>query len=180
MIRFTDYKELSVEQKERAAHVLSESLPRGWPTQQDAAQELAQRDVPENILLVALEHGEVVGLGGMLPHYDGRVFELHPIAVRADKRKRGIGRAILRELESRAKERGGLSVVLGADDDGETGETSLADKDLFQDLPDLMRDFDPGTHQTAFYKKLGYSLIGVAPNANGPGRPDIWMGKSLI
>jgi aminoglycoside 6'-N-acetyltransferase I len=68
---------------------------------------------------------------------------------------------------------------LGADDERDYGETSLANVDLFDDLPGKISDFNPGTHQTAFYLKLGYKIIGVMPDANGIGKPDIFLGKRL-
>jgi hypothetical protein len=35
-------------------------------------------------------------------------------------------------------------------------------------------------HPYEFYQKLGYQIVGVIPDANGPGKPDILMAKSLI
>ena len=34
-------------------------------------------------------------------------------------------------------------------------------------------------HALEFYRKLGYTLIGVVPDANGYGNPDILMAKRL-
>jgi aminoglycoside 6'-N-acetyltransferase I len=35
-------------------------------------------------------------------------------------------------------------------------------------------------HPYEFYQKLGYVIVGVIPDANGPGKPDILMAKSLV
>ncbi len=35
-------------------------------------------------------------------------------------------------------------------------------------------------HPYEFYQKVGYQIVGVIPNANGLGKPDIIMAKSLI
>lgn len=163
-----------------AAEMLNESLPCGYPTLEDAKAELRERLKPENTLLAAVEDGTVVGWGGILaPVYGGNVFELHPLVVRGDKRNRGIGRRIVRALEEVARSQGGLTIYLGADDEIGEGETSLAQVDLYQDFPEKLKNFTPGTHQAGFYLKIGYSLIGVMPDANGIGKPDLYFGKRL-
>ena len=111
--------------------------------------------------------------------YRGRVFELHPLVVRGDKQRMGIGGALIEAISAAAKERGGLTLRLGADDERPVGETSFANVDLYDDLPTRIREFDPGTHQSAFYMKHGFKVVGVMPDANGRGRPDIFMAKSL-
>ena len=35
------------------------------------------------------------------------------------------------------------------------------------------------SHPFLFYRKLGYVVTGVMPDANGRGRPDIYMSKAL-
>jgi len=171
--------QLSETQIIQAAQILTDSIPIGWPTLQHALDEIYTLMIPENTLLAAVEDDVVVGLGGILPAYNGNVFELHPLAVRSDKRRQGIGRAIVTALEEEAKKRGGLTIYCGADDERDGGETSFANADLFDDLPEKIKNFSPGTHQSGFYMKLGYKIIGVMPAANGKGKPDIFLGKRL-
>ncbi len=172
--------ELNEEQIIQAAQILTDSLPNGWPTLEDARDEIKERLIPENRLMVALEENTVIGWGGILaPIYDGNVFELHPLAVRSDQRKKGVGRAIVISLEEEARKQGGLTIYLGADDEKEDGETSFANANLYEDFYDKIKNFHPGTHQSGFYLKLGYQIIGVMPDANGIGKPDIYFGKRL-
>ena len=42
-----------------------------------------------------------------------------------------------------------------------------------------MERFDSGSHATGFYRRMGYTVIGVIPDANGKGKPDILMAKRL-
>lgn len=179
-MKITNMVELNQAQILEAAQILTDSIPTGWPTLQDALDEIKERLIPENTLLAAIENGVVLGWGGILaPVYSGNVFELHPLAVRGDKRKQGIGRAIVLSLEGEARRQGGLTIQLGADDEKEVGETSFANVDLYDDLPGKIVNFTPGTHQSGFYMKLGYKIIGVMPDANGIGKPDIFFGKRL-
>ncbi|WP_218839917.1 GNAT family N-acetyltransferase [Salinicoccus kekensis] len=167
-------------QLNQAAEILTNTLNIGYPTFKDAMEEIEELLVPENTLLAAVAGDEVIGWGGILaPGYDGNVFGLHPLAVREDRQGKGIGRTIVEALEEEAKRQGGLTIWLGADDESEEGETSLADADLYDDLPSKLAEFNPGTHQAGFYLKMGYKIIGVLPDANGRGRPDIFFGKRL-
>lgn len=172
--------ELNQAQITEAAQILTDSIPIGWATLEEALDEIKERLIPENTLLAAIEDSVVIGWGGILaPVYDGNVFELHPLAVRADKRKQGVGKALILALEDEARKQGGLTIHLGADDEKENGETSLANVDLYDDLPEKIRNFQAGTHQAGFYLKMGYKIIGVMPDANGIGKPDIYFGKRL-
>lgn len=107
----------------QAAQILTDSLPNGWPTLQDALDEIEKLMVPGNTLLAAMEDDIVIGWGGILaPTYEGNVFELHPLTVRSDKRNHGVGWAIVAALEDEVRRHGGLTIHLGADDqNGETG-----------------------------------------------------------
>lgn len=178
-MKIVNFKNLSKRHLQQAAVILTESLPVGWPTLREASAEITALMQPAgNTLLAALEDEAVLGWGGvMAPAYDGNVAEIHPLAVQKNLRGRGIGSAIVTALEAAARTAGALTIWLGADDDGD--ETTFSGTDLYEGLSEKLRDFRPGTHQTAFYMKLGYKIIGVMPDANGMGRPDIYMAKRL-
>ena len=180
-MEMVDMKSLSAEQLRQAAQILTDELPLGWATIDEATQEINERlfGQDDNTFIAAVENGVVLGFVGILPQYDGNVFELHPLAVRGDRQGQGIGAALVRAIEQAAKDRGGLTLWLGADDEETPGETSLANTDLYSDLPACIANFQPGKHQSAFYIKQGFSIVGAMPDANGPGKPDIFLAKSL-
>jgi aminoglycoside 6'-N-acetyltransferase I len=73
---------------------------------------------------------------------------------------------------------GAMTVIVGADD--EAGETSLSGINLYPDpVQHLQKIRNPGRHPIGFYERLGYVVVGVIPDANGLGKPDIWMSKRL-
>jgi aminoglycoside 6'-N-acetyltransferase I len=52
--------------------------------------------------------------------------------------------------------------------------------DLYPDPLSAARDLqDFGGHPFAFYRRLGYAVVGVLPDANGYGKPDILMAKRV-
>jgi len=69
-------------------------------------------------------------------------------------------------------------IYLGSDD--ETGTTSLYGADLYEDTFGKLASIqNTGGHPFPFYEKLGYKIVGVFPDANGIGKPDIWMAKRI-
>ena len=172
---------LNKKQLKDAAIMLSNNLPNGWPTPKDALDEINHLlKSKNNHLIAALDQDMVLGWAGMLePIYDGNVVELHPLVVKSNVRGQGIGKALVLNLENEAKNRGCLTIYLGSDDESASGETSLAHVDLYDDLPNHIKNFKSGTHPSGFYLKMGYKIIGVMPDANGIGKPDIIFGKRL-
>ena len=160
--------------------MLTDELPDGWPTLTDAMEEINElrNGDPDSLLLAAVEKDEVIGWAGLLPGY-GKMFELHPLVVRGDRQRQGIGTILLREIMRAAKEKGGLTLLVGTSDEEPGGGTSLANVDLYEDLPGHLAAFEPGTHQTAFYMKHGFKVVGVVPDAYGYGKPDIQMAIRL-
>ncbi len=169
---------------EEAARLLCESFkehwPEAWPDLDAAEQEVRESLMHDRISRVALnESGTVLGWIGGIRQYDGNVWELHPLAVRPDARGRGIGRALVGDLETQARARGGLTLWLGTDD--EDGMTTLSGVNLYPDILSRIANIENlKRHPYEFYQKLGFLIVSVMPDANGPGKPDIYMAKSLI
>ena len=165
---------------EQAAALLFDefSQPNGWPTLALAREEVATV-LGEGFALGFVDRDVLLGWVGGLPEYAGRVWELHPMVVRREHRRKGLGRMLVDAFETECRRQGALTVTLGTDDD--SGMTSLAGVDLYDDLTKHLRELrDLGrSHPFLFYRKLGYTVTGVMPDANGPGRPDIFMSKSL-
>lgn len=168
---------------EQAARLLVEGFrehwPDAWPDIAAAREEVAEALADGGrIARIAVAGGTVLGWVGGMPMYDGRVWELHPLVVHVDHRGRGIGRALVADLEARVRERGGLTVYLGTDD--EAGMTSLAGVDLYPAVWDHLRGIQNlRRHPFTFYQKMGYTIVGVVPDANGFGKPDIMMAKRV-
>lgn len=150
-----------------------------WPTLGEALEEVREMLVEDRICRVALnEAGEAVGWIGGIEEYDGMVWELHPMVVRQDLQKQGIGRLLVQDLEAEVAKRGALTLQLGTDD--QDSMTTLADTDLYDDLPSKIANIrNLKGHPYEFYQKLGFKIVGVVPDANGIGKPDILMGKRV-
>ncbi|MCL2564568.1 MAG: GNAT family N-acetyltransferase [Defluviitaleaceae bacterium] len=179
-MKIVNINTLNESQLNQAAQMLVDAFPHSWETLDKGLFEINGRwSEPDTLFLAAIIDGEVAGWCGILPQYSGNVFELHPLVVRADVRGQGIGRLLVEAISKAAKDKGGKTLWLGADDEREGGETSFANTDLYDDLPRRIKEFDHGTHQAAFYMKLGFKIVGVLPDANGIGKPDIFLAKSL-
>lgn len=162
----------------QVANLLVESFDHAWSDLASASEEVEQSMNQGCVSRVAIdEQGSAIGwIAGYLKY--GRVWELHPLVVRSDWRKRGLGRALVEDFEQRVRLRGGLTITLGTDD--EDAATSLTGRDLYQDIPSHIANFRIYTsHPSGFYLKLGYTITGVVPDANGIGKPDILMSKRV-
>jgi aminoglycoside 6'-N-acetyltransferase I len=150
-----------------------------WSTFDAASQEVWESFGSDRLSLIAVDdNDEVIGWVGGIEQYDGHVWELHPIAVRSDRQREGIGRALVEALEQRVKERGGITLWVGSDD--EAGLTSLSGVDLYPDvLANLGYLRNVRDHPFEFYQKMGFVVVGVMPDANGFGKPDIFMAKRI-
>src|SRR5688500_7485669 len=148
----------------------AEHWPGSWPDLQSARDEVWQWLAPEHICRVAVdEHGSVLGWVAANSQYDGNVWELHPLVVRAGRRGEGIGRALVVDLEARVRERGGITILLGTDD--EDDQTSLSGVDLYPNLLDQIASIrNLRGHPFEFYQKAGFTTVGVIPDANGFGK----------
>lgn len=156
-----------------------EHWPDAWPSFEEGLEEIHEMLEHDRICRAAVdENGNLTGIIGGIPGYDGNVWELHPLAVQPSRQGRGIGQALVRDFEEQVRLRGGLTITLGTDD--EDGMTSLSNVDLYENLWDKIRDVrNIKGHPFEFYQKMGYVITGVVPDANGKGKPDILMAKRV-
>ncbi|GAB4438537.1 MAG: aminoglycoside N-acetyltransferase AAC(6')-Ii [Anaerolineae bacterium] len=154
--------------------------PDAWPTIEIALVEVRQSFGPGRISRIAVDDSAtVLGWVGGISQYDGHVWELHPLVVHGAHRRQGIGRALVADLEAQVRMQGGQTLWLGTDD--EAGMTSLGGINLYPDvLGHLQAIRNLRGHPYEFYQKLGFAIVGVLPDANGPGKPDIYMAKSVV
>lgn len=150
-----------------------------WSNLDSALQEVQASFEIDRISRVAIDgNGVVLGWIGGIRQYDGKVWELHPLVVRSEYRRKGIGRSLVADLEARVRERGGITLWVGTDD--EDNMTTLAGVDLYPNVFEhIAKIKNLRSHPYEFYQKLGFVIVGVMPDANGIGKPDIFMAKSI-
>jgi aminoglycoside 6'-N-acetyltransferase I len=151
-----------------------------WQDLDSTREEVIASLAPEKISRVAIDgSGNVLGWVGAMPMYRGRVWELHQLVVAKSHRRQGIGRALVEDLERIVRSRGAVTLWLGSDD--ENDETSLSRVDLYENVAGAIRTFAKirGEHPCEFYLRLGFRITGVMPDANGPGKPDIFFAKRI-
>ena len=158
-----------------AAEVLCDALNY---SKSDAEGEIRRMIKGPRIALAAITDDSVVGIIGAIPQYGVTGWELHPLAVLKEYQRRGVGTALVEAIEQEVAERGGITLYLGSDD--ETGATSLYGEDLYDDTFGKLANIQNiGSHPFPFYEKLGYKIVGVFPDVNGVGKPDIWLAKRI-
>ena len=136
---------------DEGAELLVACFEHAWDTKEEALEDMEKFVQEDRIALVAVE-----------PSYQSK----------------GIGTKLVAALEEEVYKQGGIIIYLGTDD--EDGKTSLSEGDLFEDTYEKIKNIrNLDRHPYAFYEKQGYKIVGVFPDANGFGKPDIWMAKRI-
>lgn len=155
--------------------------PNAWPNFEAGLEELHEllADTEEKFVLIAVNpvSNQVIGwIGGL--QQNKQVWEIHPLVTAPALQGQGIGRALVGAFEEEVLSRGGSVAWLGSDD--EANMTSLSGVDVYpQPLVHLQQLRNINGHPFEFYQKLGYTVVGMMPDANGFGKPDIFMAKRL-
>lgn len=174
------FEHLTAAQRADCARILREAftyIP-AYDEDGDAEAEIETfLTVPERFAMAALDGETVLGFIGGIDTYS-HAAEMHPLAVDPAHHRKGVGAALTAALEARAAAMGKLTVYLGTDD--EFGGTSLFGADIFPQALAKLADIAPTNgHPFFFYRKLGYEAVGLVPDANGFGKPDLLMAKRV-
>ncbi len=113
-----------------------------------------------------------------IPLNHGRIWEIHPLVVSVAEQGQGYGRALVMEIERLAQQKGVLGLSVGTSD--ETGATTLYGVDLYQNpLAALSHIQSHQAHPYEFWIKIGFTVVGVMPDAEGRGKPGIHLVKRV-
>lgn len=166
--------------REQTAVLLNDAFPLedGYPTMEAAREEVGELLEDGKIVRIAFADNLVLGVIGGQQSYGGRSWELHPLVVRREFRGRGVGARLVEDLQEIIACRGGGTLYLGTDD--VLGQTNVANRDLFPGVLAKLADIEnTGGHPMGFYLRQGFEVVGIIPDANGLGKPDILMAKRI-
>jgi len=150
-----------------------------WPDlDKKEAAETVDKSILAGICIGIKVDNQLIGWAGLRPMYK-KTWELHPLAVLPQYQNKGYGRILIDEIVKTARQKGVIGIFAGSDD--ETGKTSLSEKEIteeniFEEIKNIRNN---KKHPYEFYKKCGFIITGILPNANGPGKPDIFLWKDI-
>lgn len=152
-----------------------------WPEEySNCAEKQMEKMLRDNrITLMAVENGHLIGFISAIPRYGKTGWELYPLVVREEHRYKGVGSILLCALEKECAARGGVTIYLGSDDTEK--RTTLSNTDMYKNTYAKLENVrSVGRHPYKFYQKKGYKIVGIIPDANGIGMPDIWLAKRIV
>lgn len=158
--------------------------PHPWPSQTEALAEVHEALGADRVALAAVGDDRLLGWVGASPTGYGRLtWELHPVAVDPRAQGAGVGAALVRELlEGLAAREVGTVLASCPDTDG---ATSIGGVNLFPGVLDHLRMLDDRRtlegrrHPRGFLQRFGFEVVGVVPDATGPGRHDILLAAQV-
>jgi len=173
----------STETKEQAIRLLLETFPKAnmWPDldEETAIETVNESIADENICIGIKINNELIGWGCLCPDYWDKTWELHPFAISTKFQGKGYGQMLMGKIEKLAQEKGAIGIILGSGDEGKL--TSLSEKEIneeniFEEIKNIKNNKN---HPYEFYKKCGFIIIGIVPDAYGSGKTDIIMWKKI-
>jgi aminoglycoside 6'-N-acetyltransferase I len=103
------------------------------------------------------------------------------LLVDPDHQRRGYGRLLVKDIERVAMDAGALTLAVSTSDTTES--TTLNGIDLYGDPIGALSRIDVvderAGHAFQFWCKVGYTVVGVLPDAEGLGMPSICLAKRI-
>lgn len=181
-MRIIDLAQLDTAGRAEAARILRDALahmPSAFHGPNEAEAEVERMMIDDDRLgFAAFQDDALAGWIGAIRTYEYG-WELHPLVVDPPRQRRGVGSLLVATLEAAARLEGALTLYLGTDDD--YGGTNLFGMDLFPGVMEKAMGLQQvADHAFGFYRRMGYEVVGVMPDVNGQGRPDILMAKRIV
>jgi aminoglycoside 6'-N-acetyltransferase I len=173
----------SEETKDQAVKLLLDTFPKAnmWP---DLDEKMAIETVNESILeeniCVGLKiNNELIGWCCLTPSYWGKTWDLHPFVISTKFQGKGLGKKLMGEIEKLVQEKGAIGIILDSGDEEKL--TSLSEKEIneaniFEEIKNIK---NIRNHPYEFYKKCGFMIYGIIPNAYGVNKSSILMWKDI-
>jgi aminoglycoside 6'-N-acetyltransferase I len=155
----------------------SDFAPDWLPTVAAAREEVIESLQPGRLSRVLVDCDEPIGwVSGV--HAYGYVWELHPLVVAKNHRRKGHGRRLVDDLERLVSARGALTLQLGTSD--ETDRTTAFGVDLYENPAKAVAQLRTlREHPMDFYVAVGFKVVGLIPDAEGQGKPTIILAKRV-
>jgi aminoglycoside 6'-N-acetyltransferase I len=163
------------------SHKAAQQHSPSWLQSVDAALREIRRTSEDGVLTsVALAHGRPKGW--IAARQRGQLsWEIHPLLVEPAVSGQGYGKILVLDIERKIRSHGGTSVFLSTSD--ATNSTNLRDFDLYADPLRAIRNIAVRDtvrgHAYQFWQRVGFTVVGVIPDAEGPGVPSIHLAKKL-
>ena len=181
-MRIIDLQKTESQHIRQVAEILNVSFHGHCPDYEDmsdALKKVTESFDDHELSRIALDDdGSVLGWIGGIRMYNGNVWEIDPLVVRKDTQGKGVGKALIEDFEELVGGMGARTIWLGTDD--EDGRTNLGECELYPDVLGKAKNIENlGGHPFDFYQRMGFEIVGVLPDANGLGKPDIYMAKRV-
>jgi aminoglycoside 6'-N-acetyltransferase I len=134
---------------------------------------------PEDLSMIARDP-EGTPIGWLhAEHFRGQASaEIKLVAVHPSRRRQGVGRTLVMAAEERMRGCGCVTMLATAGDT--RGRTSLYGIDVTEDAPRLLAEFRcHADHPAGFFLRIGYRLVGLLPDAYGPGKHDLTLARRI-
>ena len=153
-----------------------ENAPDWIPTVNLARKQVIAATSKGRLGRVVMEHGKPAGWIGLIK--GKRVWEIHPIAIAIEHQYKGFGHLLVEDVAQLAKAGGALTLFAGTSD--EVGTTNLYGADLYADPAQSISNIQAtGRNPFKFWQNVGFTVVGLMPDAEGIGKPAIQLARQL-